>query len=428
MQVFNQIPAEFTNFLITGLLSLLIGLEQRKLSGKGEDIVPPFGTDRTFTFIGLLGFILYILEPKGFVLFIVGAIALVILMCVYYYTKIRDFKSYGFTIPIVALITYSLGPLIITQPKWFSITIVVAVLILVERKEYFEEITKKIDLNEFTTLAKFLIIAGVVLPIVPKDPPIPYVNISAYQIWITIVVVSSISYLSFLLHRYVFKKKGVYVSGILGGLYSSTATTLILAKQSKSGTDSPASYASAMITATSMMYIRIIILMFIFNAALGMKLLPYFGALIVTAFGIGVVLQFVKIPHVTSDDASTAEITTPEHANPLEMKTALLFGALFVAFSFVTHFVVTTYGDVGLNILSYVVGFTDIDPFLMNLFQSKTDVGLDPIARATLQAIISNNILKCVYTYMFAGKSARKIAILAILGVTILNIIFAIII
>lgn len=419
MQILDQIPQVFLNFLITLLLSLLIGFEQKRhISDKKQEIIAAFGSDRTFTFIGIFGFILYILEPKNFTLFIAGAIILGLLLGIYYYTKIRDYKIYGFTSIIVALITYTLGPVVTTQPKWLTILIVVAVLILVERKEYFRAVSEKVDIVEFSTLAKFLIIAGVILPISPKDTLIPFINLSPYDIWITVVVVSSISYLSYILQKYVYKKSGVLISGILGGLYSSTATTVILAKKSKEVNSGTNVYGSCIIIATGMMYLRILMLMFIFNYSLGTYLLPYFAAMIFVSIAVGVVLYLYKRP------AEKIEVTEQEHNNPLELKIALLFAFLFILFTVLTHYALQYYGNTGLNVLSFITGFTDIDPFLLNLFQGNyPEVTQQVIGKAVLQAVISNNILKSVYTYLFSDKYTRKIAIAGLAIVTAVNII-----
>jgi len=138
MEMFNQIPDIFYQFVITLLLTLLIGLEQRKLLLLKESSKSIFGTDRTFTFIGVLGFILYILDSNRLILFSIGAILLGLLMGIFYYSRIKSEGAYGITSIVVAFITYSLGPVIITQPRWLTILIVVSVLILVERKEYFK--------------------------------------------------------------------------------------------------------------------------------------------------------------------------------------------------------------------------------------------------------------------------------------------------
>ena len=292
MDLLNNIPEILTQFVIVLLFSLLIGLEQRKLHNEKTNKLSIFGTDRTFTFIGILGFILYVSEPENFTLFITGGIILGILFGIYYFKKIEIYRSFGLTNIIVAFITYSLSVIIITQPKWFSILVVVSILILVELKSFFQKFTSRLDNNEFITLAKFLIIAGIVLPIIPHESTIPYLNISPYILWITVVAVSSISYLSYLLHKFVFRKSGLMISGLLGGLYSSTATTVVLARKSKEQTSESKNYSAAIIAATSMMYLRILVLILIFNYALGIIVIPYFIIMIIVSMIISAVIYY----------------------------------------------------------------------------------------------------------------------------------------
>ena len=107
------------------------------------------------------------------------------------------------------------------------------------------------------TLAKFLAISGIILPMLPDDNLIPGINLTPYSIWLATVVVSGISYLSYLLKRYVFRESGILVSGIVGGLYSSTATISVLARKSRkvSAQEAP-EYVAAMLLAVSMMFLR----------------------------------------------------------------------------------------------------------------------------------------------------------------------------
>lgn len=201
MEFLEKIPDVLINFIIVLLFSLLIGLEQRRLQSEKNYQSVIFGTDRTFTFIGILGFILYILDPKNLVLFAVGALIIGTLFSIYYYKKIKLFRSFGITSIIVALLTYSLAPIVVTQPRWLSISIVVSILILVEVKDYLQEFSARIDNAEFITIAKFLIIAGVILPILPRTQAFKIISITPYDIWLSVVVVSGISYLSYLLQN-----------------------------------------------------------------------------------------------------------------------------------------------------------------------------------------------------------------------------------
>jgi len=415
MDIFHNIPDVLVQFIIVLLLSLLIGLEQRSYHDEEEGERGLFGTDRTFALIGLLGFLLYILDIKNYTLFITGFLILSILFGIFYYWKIKNFRSYGITNILVALATYCLGPIVVTQPRWLTILVAVAILIMVPLKEFFQNLTKKIDENEFITIAKFLIIAGVILPIIPRTAEIPFIEISAYDLWLTVVVVSSISYLSYLLQKFVFKESGITISALLGGLYSSTATTLILSRKSKENKTSSNLYASSIVLATSMMYVRIIIVKFIFNYALGMFLLPYLLIMIVCSIATGIVIHYINKPKKIEN------VSVVQDKNPLELKIAALFAILFVLFGYVTHFTVQHYGTEGLNILSYIVGFTDIDPFLINLFQGKYPIEMNFIAKASLQAIISNNILKSIFTAVLADSHTKKAALIGMGIITLIN-------
>jgi len=420
LEALTKIPEIFLQFIVVVLFSLLIGLEQRKQQNEKEEESIPFGTDRTFTFIGVLGFLLYILEPKNFTLFIIGFVILGIFFGIYYYTKIKDHKAFGITKILVGFITYSLAPIFITQPKWLSILIVVSVLILVESKNYLLEFSGKLANNEFLTLAKFLILAGVILPVLPVEHISGYLDISPYQIWLSIVVVSGISYFSYLLQKFVLVKSGLLVSGMLGGLYSSTATTIILSKKSKEHNIPDRTYGAAIILATGMMYLRILILMLFFNFSLAVITYPYFLILIIILIITGTAVYLSR----PKDKADIQ--TTISEKNPLELKLAVIFSLLFLLFSFLTNYTLKAFGEPGLNVLSYLVGFSDIDPFLLNLFQGKFQIEISFIAKATFQAIIANNVLKIIATMILSDKLTKRIVLAGLGFATLVNIIIII--
>jgi uncharacterized membrane protein (DUF4010 family) len=399
---FKDIPEDFINFILVTLFSLIIGLAQRRLHPSNEEF-KPFGTDRTFTFIGIFGFILCIVTPGEYWLFMGGGFAVLIFLAIYYYLRLVNMHIYGITTIVVALITYCLAPLAITQPKWLFMLVIVTVLIFTELKESFGVLSKKVDRDEFITLGKFLVIAGVILPIIPNDPLVPFLSITPYKIWLAVVVISSISYFSYLLKKFVFPKSGILISALLGGIYSSTATTLILSRKSKTTDKNHNQYAAGIILSTAMMYLRILIIMMIFNVELFSSLLLSFAIMLVVSFTVTFFLYRMK----TEQMEESAE-NIGYDKNPLEFKVALLFMVLYVLFTFITYYVISNFGIRGLNVLSLIVGVTDIDPFLINLFQGKYEVVLNVLAIATLQAIISNNIVKAMYSHFLANKKIRR--------------------
>ncbi|MDR3611368.1 MAG: DUF4010 domain-containing protein [Ignavibacteriaceae bacterium] len=418
MEILNQIPRELINFLLVLMFSLLIGLEQRNLhiDLKFESL---YGTDRTFTLIGILGFILYILAPITLVFFLAGGVVLSALLGIYYFNKIRINNQWGFTSIIIALITYCLTPLVYLQPHWMVMLIVVTVLIIVEIKETLFNFSRKIDRNEFTTLARFIIIAGIILPLLPNNPIFRGINISPFQIWLSIVAVSGISYFSYLLKKFVFPNSGIILSAILGGLYSSTATTIILAKKSKEG-NNPIKVSTGIFAATGMMYIRILILAWIFNQDVAIILSPYFLAFSITSL---IVIAILQIKNKSAPDDS---IPVNKVQNPLEFKTALVFGLLFGLFVVLTNFVVSNYGNVGINILSMIVGITDIDPYILNLFQRAVgSININTIVIATIIASASNNFIKMIYSLILGDRAIKRNIVFGFLFLIIVSLISA---
>ncbi|HZY38064.1 MAG TPA: DUF4010 domain-containing protein [Mucilaginibacter sp.] len=401
-EIAQAIPPDIIKFILVFVFALLIGMEQRRHFIK-EGLETQFGTDRTFTLIGILGFILYIISPQTLFPFLGGGAAITVLLSVYYLRKISLQKRFGLTSVVIALITYCLAPLVYTQPTWLVLLIVVAVLVLVEIKTTLLQFSEKFDNDEFITLAKFLVLAGVILPLLPDKPISPLFNFSPYKFWLAIVAVSAISYFSYILKKFVFPNSGIILTGILGGLYSSTATTIILARKSKELEDEN-KVAAAIILATTMMYVRLFLLALFFNASIALRLAPAFSVSVV--FSLVFVLYLYRLkPGKTQTGA--AENIQP-HNNPLEFKTALLFAALFVLFAFLTGFVTKNYGKGGITLLSFVVGVTDIDPFILNLFQNKGTMNDVVVVTAVLNAVSSNNLLKMIYGITLSDRSVKR--------------------
>lgn len=181
-KLYDYLPQQLVTFILVTLFSLLIGLSQRRISLKREGETTLFGTDRTFTFIGILGYLLYILDPKEMHLFMGGGIILGMLLGINYYVKQSQFHVFGVTTIIIALITYCMAPIISTQPSWFYVMMVVTVLLFTEMKHTFTELVQRMQNDEMITLAKFLAISGIILPMLPKDSHTGYQSHSIHHL------------------------------------------------------------------------------------------------------------------------------------------------------------------------------------------------------------------------------------------------------
>lgn len=407
---------EIIELILSIFFAFFIGMSLY-IKKKDNDAKFLYGSERTFVFIAVLGYILFKATPIIPFAFVVGFVVLAAFLLVFYWLKGKE-THYGITSIILGLIIYVLPLMFNVLPLWLALFVLVVIMVLLETKAQVKQFAAKLYHDELLTLAKFVFISGVLLPIIPKNNIIEGISISFYNVWLAIVAISGVSYFSYILKKYVFPNAGLFITGVLGGLYSSTATTFILSRKSKEQAEPPTKYASAIFVAIVMMFIRIFILMYLFIPQLTGLILPQFAVLIAITGIIAFVLARIKVNEYKTGDVS---ITTNQ--NPLELKIALVFALLYVIFTLATHYTLEYYGDKGLSILSFIIGFTDIDPFLLSLFQGKYEnISLATIGLLSLQAIISNNILKTIFSVTLGNKEMRKYIIIGFSILTVANI------
>ena len=174
--------------------------------------------------------------------------------------------------------------------------------------------------------------------------------------------------------------------------------------------------------AISMMYLRIAILVFVFNRELSGILFPYLAAL----FALSALAGFALYYYTGNNGDKILDFAPSKH--PLEFNVALLFTALYILFTFINYFAIKEWGTEGLHYLAVIVGVADIDPFLLNLFQGKYQIAPSIIASASLLAIVSNNFLKMFYALILYRKGYYKWLIVGFISVILLNILFVLVV
>ena len=386
---------------------LLIGLEI-KAHRIHKDQNKEIGSVRTFAFIALIG---YIFAKIDMLVFMLGYLALFMHLSLFYFHKLKHGKS-GIIIFLLSTLVYSFGMVVIKFNIWFLLIIFVAVVFISNLNKRLEKFYKVFNEKEVETFAKLLLLSGVALPLLPQDDISSYIPVSFFKIWLAVVIVSIFSYVGYVLKKYIFNDKGYLVTGILGGIYSSTATTIVLAKKAAKRSNHYL-FASSIIIATGIMYIRLLGIAYAFNQDIATKLLLPYTVLATITIIIALTLykKSKTLPIELKDEN--------EDENPLELGTAFLFAFLFVAMAIITHFVLVQYGNLGLNVLSFIVGFTDVDPFVLSILSSKFEVSTLGATTAILIASGSNNILKALYAYVFSKNKAGYLSsfILLLLGV-----------
>ncbi len=402
-------------FLLVALFAFIVGLEFREYLAKREDHLA-IGSARTYTFVAILGFVLYSLDP-GFRLYITGFVFLAVLFGLFYQHKVQT-GQLGVLQLLIGAIVYTFGPVALTMPLWFFVLLFVANIFVLSAKPLAHRLLEHMDQQELITLAKFLLLSAVILPLLPTEVLRPEIPASPFHIWMAVVVISTISYAGYILRRYVFPHRGYFITGILGGLYSSTATTLVLVRVDRTNPRPNRTMQAAVLAASGMMYLRLLLLVALFSPTyLGLTTPP------LVLFGMGTIAiaaYFARLgarePLVPSDQGA---------GNPLAFGTAFLFAILFVVMLFLTRAIAQEFGSGGLKTLAFGIGFTDIDPFVMSLLNGAyLTLSANQLSGALLIAAGSNGLLKGIYTITLGNWQANRSIAAALCAVGILTILY----
>jgi uncharacterized membrane protein (DUF4010 family) len=397
---------EGLKILLVLFLSFIIGMEREEKKILKEHYY--FGGVRTFPLIGLLGYGLALLGGSSLLLLSLGLIVLGGFFSISYWHKISIAKEAGLTSEVTGLITYALGALVSQEHYWIAATLVVISLLLLGLKQGLESLSERIGPEEILTFTKFLLLTGVILPVVPNREFTAF-QLNPFKIWLVVVAVSTLSYFSYILQRLANKRESVVFSALFGGAYSSTATTAVLAKRAR-GQNRPHLFSGSILIASGMMYLRLIILLAFLNRSLLAPLLLPFLLLTAAACLAGWLLSRL------SDPADPQSRTEKDTQNPLEIKAALLFGMIFVVVLVITRLTLTHLGVGGVYGLATLMGLADVDPFILSLTQTAgSSVPWNTAIISILIAASSNNMVKGIYALFFAGGKTGSYSLILLL-------------
>ena len=402
-------------YVVLVAMALFFGFAFEQFYGQELEHGP--GGVRVFPLLSFTGAALYLIEPHYYAAFIAGLIVVGGWIAIVLRQRVATTGPLGdgyLMVPICALLAYVLGAVALTQPTWFTVALSVVAVLLIGSRARLHAIIERVPVPEVLTLGEFLLVVGVVLPLLYGAPRIPFTTITPFNVWLAVVAVSTISYASYLLDRYVFTKRGTMVSAILGGMYSSTATTVVLARSAhESGYGRE--LASGTVAATAVMYLRLLVVTAIFNVALASRVLPQFIILFVVAIVAAAVLWRLGPRTGPKPEAPS---------NPLAIGTAIVFAVLLIAFSQLSTWAAAHLGMAGLFWLAAVVGFTDIDPFVLSMAQSHT-IQLAIAGGALLVAASSNNLFKAGAAAFISRRRESVVPVAALAGLAALGLIAA---
>jgi uncharacterized membrane protein (DUF4010 family) len=405
----QMLPPEGVKIILTLFLCFLIGLEREEHKVAGERY--SFGGVRTFPLIGLIGYAMALLSGAQLVPLAVGFAVIGAFLWLSYRHKLESHPEAGVTTEMSGLTTYLVGALVSRDQFWIATTLAVLSLFLLELKEVLENLTTRIPGEEILTFTKFILLTFVILPVVPNRDFGPY-HVNPFQAWLIVVAVSGVSYGSYILEKMSKGKGGIRLAALLGGAYSSTFTTFVMAKRSRVAL-APHGYAGGILIASGVMYFRFLVLIGFFNRELFLRLLAPF--LLLGAIGVAGGWMWSS----RSDESPPGRQEEFLTRNPLEMTLAFSLAIVFVALFVAINFALAHLGRGGIYGLAVLSGVAPVDPFIMGLTQTAGKVtSMELAAAGVVVAGASNNLAKALLALFLGGPETGRQSFILLLALT----------
>jgi len=378
-------------FTVAVAIGFLVGLEREGTRHEHRQFF--FGGVRTFPLVSLYGFACAWLFDRGVGFALpVGLLSVAVLAGITYVEKIKT-ERYGATSEVASLLTFVAGAMAMMADIRLPVALAVVITLVLSEKSLLESYVERLDRSEFLATLKFLLVTVVIYPALPNEDYTRF-GLNPARIWQIVVLVSGIGFVGYILARKLGPRAGLPLSGLMGGIASSTAVSVATGRLAR---DNPSQFGSALrasLLGSSVMYVRLAVLLAVFGrpfmSALNWRLLALGAA--------GMALSLtVRVNRCGADDEGSA----PAIQNPVEIRVALLFGLVYVALRLATRLLEQQFGAAGVLGLAGLAGLVDVDPFVLSLFQGETAARL--VTAGVLIAVMVNTLAKGAYFALLSG-------------------------
>lgn len=401
-QLLNLEP--WWRFAAALLIGALIGLERefvQQRSGEQE-----FGGIRTFALMSLLGAVAaFLTDQYGPLIFLAVYLGLILLLWASLLASSMRGVEEGITTEVTALLVPLFGAMMIWNQPAVAAALGVITALILALKPRLHGAARRMSAEDLRATLEFSIITAVVLPLLPNEGFGPFGVLNPFQIWLLVVFISGIGFLGYVLMKYLGPERGIGITGLLGGLASSTATTLSFAGRSKTNAGLSTVLAQGILLASCVMFPRVLIEVAVVNPALVRQVVVPLATMLIA----GVIAVYILQRRGRAEEK--ADHGGVELSNPLRLKTAITFGLVFAVVLVAVEAANEYFGSAGVYIASILAGITDVDSITLSVSNLSLKGLLDPrvAAIAIILATIMNTIAKAVMAMVLGTPRLRRL-------------------
>ena len=408
MDIFEQLsaPPHLQAFMTSLAIGLLIGLERERRSSAKAGL-------RTFALVALLGTLSGLLAEKtgsGWIL-ATGLLSVGAMIIAAYINRPDDAGDPGTTSVVAILVCYCLGAAVWFGYGTLAVMLGIATTVLLYFKAELHGLSSQLTSKDLISILQFAVLSFVILPILPDRNYGPYEALNPHQAWLMVVLVSGVSLAGYAALRLAGPQHGAPMMGLLGGLVSSTATTVVFSRHA---------HAHAALARTAMVVIMVASLMVLLRlTVMAAVVAPDVIEPLAKVFTGGLVLGLAVTAFGWRRLEAQGELPMPEVRNPTEIRTALGFGALYAVVLFCSAWLSDVAGAKGMYAVALASGLTDVDAITLSSLRlfSIDKLSAGQAVTAIALAVLSNLTFKAGLILTLGGWKLARLTLPALLAV-----------
>jgi len=404
----NAIP--FLDFAVALFIGALVGIEREKRQEEeladGEVQQRGTGGLRTFILFAEAGALAAWLSVKlaTLAIFIGAGVLVTAVVLAGYVAESRQTGQLGLTTELAALVTYLLGGTVVFGYAEIAVALAIVTSAVLAFKQPLHGLVEKLGRDDLYAGLKLLIATFIVLPVLPDRTLDPWQALNPWRMWWLVILISALSLVGYVATRVLGARRGIPLTGLFGGLVSSTAVTLALSRRSREAAGGAAlanALAAGILLAWATMFARIGVVLAALDAALLRRLAPLLAVWMAVAAGFAAW-------HYFRGRAATPSSDDVPLRNPFSLTAAMRFALLFAAVLLIVRGVELYLPGVGLYVVAALAGATDVDPITLSMASPTREVAAAPAAAALAIAAASNTLVKCVLVAPLGAPALRR--------------------
>lgn len=405
-------PEPAASLLLSACLGALIGLIRQWEVQQESQPEAEFAGLRTFTLVAMLGCVsAFASDRHAPIAFAVALGVLGLLLAIAQFARPGD-RPAGYTTPGAAIVTFFIGALVYWSERQAAVLLAAATMILIGLKQPIHQWTRRFTAQDVRSVLQFAAITGVILPLVPNRAFGPFDAFNPWSTWMMVILISGLGFLGYLLARLLGSQAGITLTGLVGGLASSTATTLAFSRRSRDDPASSADCTLAIVLACNVMLARVLVIVAAISPALAGDLWLPLAMMAIPGIAFGARTWLAR-------RAPADAFNAPPVSNPLHLSTAIQFALLYALVKFLVKAATDLQFTQAMLLISAIAGLTDVDAITLSMSGGFRDGSLAPSLATTaiVVACISNTLVKAGIAAALGSPALRRL-ILAVLGAT----------